>query len=60
MSIVSLYIAGSDTLTHTLRWLMFVMGTNPIYQERAYQEIEECINSWGCIRQVKLKINVHI
>ena len=53
MSIASLYIAGSDTVTNTLRWLLFKLATNPSYQEIAFEEIEEVINSWGEIRKEK-------
>ena len=47
MSIASLYIASSDTVTSSLRWLLGTLAKNPEYQEIAFKEIEEYTDCYG-------------
>ena len=50
MSIASLYIASSDTVTSSLRWLLIVLAKNPVYQRVAFEEIECNTNAVGVVQ----------
>ena len=53
MTVASLYIAASDTVTNSLRWLMATLANYPQFQERAYAEIEDNLNKDGSVRKEK-------
>ena len=53
MTIASLYIAGSDTVTNSLRWLLLILARNPDFQEKSLRDIEENCDASGKVMRHK-------
>lgn len=47
MSIVGLYLGGSDTVSNTIRWAFLILTEYPEVQERCYEEILEQTSEEG-------------